>query len=225
VSVAAVLVAAGSGTRFGDQGKVFAPLGGRPVLHWSIELFRAQPGIVEIVVVFGEHSFERGQALLEACRDDRLAAHLGGATRTGSVRAGVEALQSEAQYVAVHDAARPLASPALLTRVLEAARLMGAAVPSMPVADTVQSVTADGTLLELLDRERLRAVQTPQVARRDWLLAALAQATPATDEGSLLHLAGYPVRHVDGERDNLKLTWPSDLLTAEALLAGRAAAR
>lgn len=221
MSVAAVLVAAGSGTRFGDQGKVFAPLGGRPVLAWSIELFRTHPDVVEIVVVLGEHSFAHGRALVAACCDARVTAQRGGATRTESVRAGVSALRSTAEYVAVHDAARPLASAALLTRVLDAARTVGAAAPSLPPADTIQTVAPDGVLIELHDRTRLRAVQTPQVARRDWLAAALERAEFATDEGSLLHLAGYPVLHVEGERDNLKLTWPTDLLIADALLRGR----
>lgn len=221
MSVAAVIVAAGSGTRFGKPDKVFLSLGGRPVLSWSIELFRAHPDVSEIIVVLGEHSYARGCQLLKACDDRRLTPQLGGVTRTDSVRAGVQALRGDAHLVAVHDAARPLATPALLERVLQAARGGGAAVPSLPVSDTIQAVAPDGVLLDVLDRERLRALQTPQVMRRDWLLAALAHSSAATDEGSLLHLAGYPVQHVDGAPDNIKLTWSSDLSLAEALLAAR----
>ena len=223
MSVAAVIVAAGSGTRYGDPDKVFALLGGRTVLARSIELFQNIPECGDIVVVLGEHSLARGQQLIACCTDLRLTSCTGGASRSDSVRAGLMALRGDASLVAVHDAARPLATPELVRRVLESARMHGAAVPSLPVGDTVQEVDAEGALCAVLERERLRAVQTPQIARRDWLLRALAGSSTATDESTALHLAGFPVRHIAGEHGNIKLTWPSDLSLAEALLAARAA--
>lgn len=222
MSVAAVIVAAGSGTRYGDPDKVFAPLDGRTVLARSIELFRDMPEFDEIVVVLGEHSLARGRRLVAKYADIRLSTCVGGASRSDSVRAGLTALRSAATLVAVHDAARPLATPELVRRVLLSAREHGAAVPSLRVRDTVQEVDADGRLRATLDRERLRAVQTPQIARRDWLLQALAHTSATTDEGSLLYLAGYHVQHVDGAQDNIKLTWQSDLALAEAMLTARA---
>ena len=223
MSVAAVIVAAGSGTRYGDPDKVFALLGGRTVLARSIELFQNMPECDEIVVVLGEHSLARGQQLIACHGDIRLTTCVGGASRSDSVRAGLAALRGAASFVAVHDAARPLATPELVRRVLESARVHGAAVPSLPVGDTVQEVDAEGALCAVLARERLRVVQTPQVARRDWLLQALAGSSSATDEGTALYLAGFPVRHVAGAQDNIKLTWASDLPLAEALLAARTA--
>jgi 2-C-methyl-D-erythritol 4-phosphate cytidylyltransferase len=223
VSVAAVIVAAGSGKRYGDPDKVFATLGDRTVLARSIELFRDMPEFGEIVVVLGEHSLAQGRRLVAKYADNRLSICVGGASRSDSVRAGLTALRTAATLVAVHDAARPLATPELVNRVLRSAREHGAAVPSLPMRDTVQEVDADGRLRAVLDRERLRAVQTPQIARRDWLIQALAHTSAATDEGSVLFLAGFRVQHVEGEQDNIKLTWPFDLALAEALLATQVA--
>jgi 2-C-methyl-D-erythritol 4-phosphate cytidylyltransferase len=96
-------------------------------------------------------------------------------------------------------------------------------VPVLPVADTLSRLDAAGFVHEAVERANLVAAQTPQVARRDWLEAALAAAPEATDESSALMLAGYPVATTPGERHNLKLTWPDDLPLAEALLANRSA--
>jgi 2-C-methyl-D-erythritol 4-phosphate cytidylyltransferase len=124
--------------------------------------------------------------------------------------------------VAIHDAARPLVSAELFRRVFAAARRTGAAVPSVPLSDTVVTVDADGNVASTPDRETLRAVQTPQVARRDWLEHAFAEFCDGTDEGSLLVRAGYPVATVDGDASNIKLTRPFDLALAELLLGQRA---
>ncbi|MEX2314906.1 MAG: 2-C-methyl-D-erythritol 4-phosphate cytidylyltransferase, partial [Thermomicrobiales bacterium] len=124
-------------------------------------------------------------------------------------------------HVVVHDAARPLVTAALAQRVIDAALASGAAVPVVPVSDTLHTVSPDGTLAATLDRSNLRAAQTPQVARRDWLEHACRVAAGTTDEGGLLTAAGYPVTLVDGDPGNLKITWPEDLALAEAILALR----
>jgi 2-C-methyl-D-erythritol 4-phosphate cytidylyltransferase len=219
-TVGAVIVAAGSGTRFGDADKVFAPLGGRPLLDYSARLFAADAGIGHVVIVLGAHTLERGQALAKEL-GERVSVVIGGATRTDSVRAGVLALDPSIELVAVHDAARPLVSSGLLRRLIDAAVEVGAAIPAVPLVDTVYLAGQNGALEALLDRSRLRAAQTPQLARRDWLMQVLSNDAAATDEGSLLHAAGYPVQLIEGEPENLKITLPRDLLIAEAILTDR----
>jgi 2-C-methyl-D-erythritol 4-phosphate cytidylyltransferase len=220
-----VIVAAGSGVRFGDTGKALAPLAGRPVLAWSLSLFASLPLVSEIVVVAGSHTMSGCERLIDEMRDPRLSVVTGGVTRADSVRAGLAALAVACTHVAVHDAARPLVTATLVERVIKAALGDGAAVPVVPVGDTLHVISLEGTILSTPDRSGLRAAQTPQVARRDWLERAYRVADGTTDEGGLLHAAGYPVRLVDGDPTNLKITWPADLALAEALLATREVAR
>ncbi len=216
-----VIVAAGSGLRFGDAGKALAPLAGRPLLAWSLSLFASLPVTHEIIVVAGEHTLNSCELLLAGMHLSRASVVCGGDTRTASVRSGMAALSREVTHVAIHDAARPLVTAALVQRVVDAAFVSGVAVPTIPVSDTLHEIDADGMIAATPDRGRLRAAQTPQVARRDWLEHAFEIATAMTDDGGLLHAAGYPVRLVDGDPSNLKITWPADILLAEALLAAR----
>ena len=216
-----VIVAAGSGLRFGDTGKALVPLAGRPLLDWSLSLFAELPETREIVVVAGKHTLEGCEALCSELRTTRASIVLGGETRADSMRAGLAALGADVTHVAVHDAARPLVTAALVQRVIAAAVAAGAAVPAVPVSDTLHAASPDGTIASTPDRTDLRAAQTPQVARRDWLEVASRLSVTSTDEGGLLDAAGYPVALVDGEPGNLKITWPEDLVLAEALLAAR----
>jgi 2-C-methyl-D-erythritol 4-phosphate cytidylyltransferase len=216
----AIVVAAGGGERFGAPDKALAQLGGRPLLEHALRLCAAERDLAAVVVVLGAHTLAAGSALVAqlGLRDVTVCA--GGATRAASVQAGLRSLDPEIELVAVHDAVRPLASAALLARVVAAARAHGAALPALPVADTLALVDDAGLLSATLDRARVRSAQTPQVARRDWLEAALAAyGATATDEGSALLAAGFPVATVPGERANLKITWPDDLALAEALYA------
>ena len=150
---------------------------------------------------------------------------VGGATRMESVRLGSEALAPEVGWVLVHDAARPGLSAPLVRRVLAAAKAVGAAVPGLPVADTIHRVDARGLVVESPRRETLRAVQTPQVARRDLLRRAYAHAATfalaATDEAGLLSSAGIAVAIVEGDPANVKVTTREDLERLEAHLRGR----
>src|SRR5690606_24706609 len=143
----------------------------------------------------------------------------GGAHRAESVRNGLAALAEVAPtFVAVHDAARPAVSRWLIDRVFEAARREGASVPGLPVTDTVKEVR-EGLSVRTLRRADLVAVQTPQAMRRDWLAEAFARCPlsleEVTDDVQLLELAGYPVRVVEGEPENLKMTRPEDLATLD----------
>jgi len=216
-----LIVAAGFGLRFGDAGKALAPLAGRPLLAWSLSLFASLSITHEIVVVAGEHTLAGCESMLAGMRLSRASIVCGGDSRVASVRSGLAALSRDVTHVAVHDAARPLVTAALVQRVVNAAFASGAAVPVVPVSDTLHEIDADGLISATPDRAKLRAAQTPQVARRDWLERACQSTTGTTDDGGLLQAAGYPVQLVDGDPSNLKVTWPSDIVLAEALLAAR----
>lgn len=214
-----VIVAAGSGVRFGAQDKVFALLAGIPLLQHSLDVFAHHRDVGSLVVVLGEHTFARGAELIGRLGHERIAACRGGSTRAESVMAGIAMLPPEVTIVAVHDAARPCVTGALFERVLAAARATGAAIPVVQVADTIHEIDDERRVSRTPDRARLVAAQTPQIARRDWLEAAYGMAGPVTDEAGRLWAAGYPVQVVEGEPANMKVTLPSDLAIVEGLLA------
>ena len=206
-SVWAIVVAAGSGSRFGAP-KQFEPLGGRRVLDWSLDAARtASDGVV---VVLPPASVPAGEPAADAVTG-------GGDTRSASVRAGLALVPEEADVVVVHDGARPLAGPDLFAAVVAAVRAgADAAVPGVAPADTLRWRTGG-----VADREGLVAVQTPQAFRAAALRAAHVGEPEATDDASLVEAAGGKVVVVDGSPDNLKITNPSDLAVAEALLHAR----
>jgi 2-C-methyl-D-erythritol 4-phosphate cytidylyltransferase / 2-C-methyl-D-erythritol 2,4-cyclodiphosphate synthase len=220
-SVAAVVVAAGRGVRAGGSfPKQYKEIAGHPVLRHSLLLF-AQNGRVDAIqsVIHPED-----RALF-----DRAAEHLsvlppvpGGATRQASVRAGLEALASRGpDIVLVHDAARPFASPALISRAIEAAEAAEAAIPGIPVIDTVKAVDDAGAVVETLERMRLRIIQTPQAFRFSKLLDAHRRAAGEgrdgfTDDAALAEWAGLKVSVFEGEPGNVKLTTPEDFARAQS---------
>ena len=220
-SIDIVVVAAGSSSRMAGIDKLLAPLMGRPLLAWSLDALRAANATRDIVVVAAP---ERVEGLLRepwvASRGARVVA--GGARRQDSVAAGLAATTSE--VVLVHDGARPMVSPSLIDRVAQASLEHGAAVPGLPVVETLKRVRA-GRIVETIDRHGLVAAQTPQGGRRTDLLAALARIAAddreVTDEGAMLESLGIAVAIVDGDPDNLKVTTPPDLARAEAILARR----
>jgi 2-C-methyl-D-erythritol 4-phosphate cytidylyltransferase len=205
-SVWTIVVAAGSGSRFG-QPKQYQPLGDRRVLDWSLRAARAaSEGVV--LVVPSEHT-DRPEP-----RADRVVP--GDITRSGSVRAGLDAVPSEAEIVVVHDGARPLASRDLFDMVVRAVRAgAAAAVPAIPVTDTVRSRTSG-----VIDRTDLMVVQTPQAFAAATLRRAHDGSHDATDDATLVERIGGEVSLVSGEATNIKITYPTDLLVAEALLPG-----
>ncbi len=201
----AIVVAAGAGNRFGGA-KQFEPLAGRRVLDWSLDAARAAAdGVVAVVA--------------EGCPDEpgADATVVGGATRSGSVRAGLAAVPEDAEVVVVHDAARPLAGVSLFAAVVAAVEGgADAAIPVVPVTDTLRRV--DGGPV---DRDTLVAVQTPQAFAARPLRDAHAGGAEATDDATLVEAAGGEVATVAGDPHNLKITSPDDLLVAEALLRAR----
>lgn len=214
-----IVVAGGSGRRFGEP-KQFSSLGGRPVLSWAVDACRAVSDGIIVVVPAGARPSDSD---LPAGVD---AVVTGGATRTESVRCGLEAVPVDAEVIVVHDAARPLAPPALFEAVLQALAEEGVvgAVPGLAPSDTIKVVDGDMNVTKTLDRASLVAVQTPQAFRAEALRASHAWAannpgTVATDDAALVEASAGRVRVVPGDPGNLKITTPDDLATAERLLA------
>jgi 2-C-methyl-D-erythritol 4-phosphate cytidylyltransferase/2-C-methyl-D-erythritol 2,4-cyclodiphosphate synthase len=219
-SVAAVVVAAGRGLRAGgDMPKQYRDLAGEPVIRTSLRLFAHHPEVSLVQPVI--HPDDGARFGAAAAGLELLAPVYGGATRQASVRAGLEALAPlRPDLVLIHDAARPYASPALVSRAIAAVASTGAAVPVMPVADTVKSVDAAGVIEATLDRTKLRTVQTPQVFAFGPVLDAHRRAAARgladfTDDAALAEWAGLKVAVFAGEAGNLKLTTPEDVARAE----------
>jgi 2-C-methyl-D-erythritol 4-phosphate cytidylyltransferase len=203
----AIVVAAGGGTRFGAP-KQFARLGAATVLDRAVAVARAACAGVVVVLPAGS----------EWTAPDGVHTTPGGATRSASVRAGLALVPVDIDVVVVHDAARPLASPDLFARVVAAVRSgADAAVPGIPVADTVKRVR-EQTVIETVPRDDLVTVQTPQAFRRAALERAHADDGVGTDDAALVEAAGGTVVVVEGEARNLKLTRADDLALAQALI-------
>ena len=221
-SLAAIIVAAGSGERMGATDKLFAPLAGRPLLAHTLAAFQQCPAVDRIVLVMAEANLERGRELAHVHGFDKVVGFcVGGPRRQDSVRLGLEAL-GPCEWVAVHDGARPLVTPGLILRAFEAARESGAAVPAVPLADTIKEAGPEGFVERTLDRSRLWGAQTPQVFRYELLARAHREVTAdVTDDAAMLEALDLPVKLFPGERTNIKVTTPDDLRLAEALLAAR----
>ncbi len=216
--VVAIVLAAGSSSRMAGVDKVWADLCGRPLLAHSLEVFAALDAVTSIVVVAPEDRHDAVRRL-PVGRDVRCVA--GGMRRQDSVAAGIAAAP-RADWYLVHDGARPLVTAEVVTRVLDAAREHGAAIPVVPVTDTVKRVDADGRVAETIDRAPLRAVQTPQAFAGPLLRRAHAEVTgDVTDDASMLEAIEAPVATVPGDPTNLKVTTPADLAVARAWLAER----
>lgn len=220
---AAVVVAGGSGSRFGDGGprKQYRELLGRPLLSWSLRPFIEHPSIGPVVVVLPAEDVDTPPAWLLELPVHRVA---GGASRSASVRNGLEALRrTSAEVVLIHDGARPLVSADLIDRVLQATVEHGA-IPGVRVTDTLKEVDGNGTVVGTLDRERYWRVQTPQafplVTIRQAYERAEADGVTATDDAAIFERYIGGVRIVDGDPDNIKVTVPIDFDLAE-LLASR----
>ena len=207
--------------RFGAAvNKAFVELSGKPLLRWSVEAFLAAGVVQELVVVAGPGEGGKVEGVLSDVRIPYKVV-LGGERRQDSSFSGAQAAQGE--YVLVHDAARPLVAPELIRRVFDATLKHGAAVPVVPVRDTLRYVESGFLSGELVDREGLCAVQTPQGFRRDLLLWALESANERglslTDDATALLVVGKRVATVPGDVRNIKITYPEDLKVALAFLS------
>lgn len=222
--VALILPMAGRGTRFGGPTpKPYLPLAGRPVFLRTLERFANLPEVVfRLIAVAAEdvRDVQRKYADdLAALKVDLVVA--GGAERFDTVRLALQNVPESCDLVAVHDAVRPLVPQRAIIQAFDAAERIGAACVGVPLIDTLKRTTADDIVIETIPRDRLWQIQTPQVFRRNLLLAAYEQLGsvhgPVTDDCRLLEEMGYPVAMVPGSRENLKITTPDDLRMAEIL--------
>jgi 2-C-methyl-D-erythritol 4-phosphate cytidylyltransferase len=214
----ALLVAAGRGERLGARGpKAFVTLAGRSLYEWSLEALSAARCIDRVVIAVPEDVVGIDNSVV------------GGASRSESVRNALAAAPEGDDVVLVHDAARPLVTPALVDACVAGLEGFDAVVAAAPVTDTIKHAPGPDLVVDrTLDRAALWAVQTPQVFRRDWLERALAQPAEtlaaATDDAGLVEALGGRVGIVPAPRENLKVTTPLDLQVAELLLGRPGAA-
>jgi 2-C-methyl-D-erythritol 4-phosphate cytidylyltransferase len=225
-TLGAVLVAAGASRRMGFD-KIPTPIAGEPLIRHAVRAFQLCPAVREIVVVCARERDADVRAVLTDA--EKVTAIVpGGESRQESVEAGLAALSADMDFVAVHDAARPLVTPALILRCLEAAREHGAATAAEPVTDTLQRSGEDGQCAEVVERAGLWRMQTPQIFRLAELRRAMAGVRAAgvavTDETSAVRRAGGHVFLVENSDWNFKVTFPRDVAVAEFILQSRAAA-
>ena len=222
---AAVVPAAGSAARMEGQDKILATLGDWPVLMHTLKALECSALIDEIVVV------TRSDLMVtvgQLCKDYALSKVskiiVGGDSRTKSVLAGILEVSKQTGLIAIHDGARPLVTEALIDEVILQAARCSAAAPAVAVKDTIKRASR-GMVEATLDRDSLFAVQTPQVFDADLILAALKKAEDdgavITDDCAAVERIGMSVALTSGSYENIKITTPTDLLVAEAILAGR----
>ena len=227
----AIIVAAGRSARMGGGNKLLMPLMGKPVLAWTIDTFETVAQIEGIILVavpsqtpvykemVAKYAFKKVIAVID-----------GGERRQDSVQRGLNALPKDAQYVLVHDGARPLTPKQAIIKCLDAAKEHGSGIASCPVVDTIKVAAREGHVMSTPDRATLRAVQTPQAFRAQLLIKAYETAQQhawtATDDASLVERMGEKVMLVDTGYGNVKITTPEDIPTVERLmcLTGKASA-
>ncbi|MDD4857007.1 MAG: 2-C-methyl-D-erythritol 4-phosphate cytidylyltransferase [Candidatus Krumholzibacteria bacterium] len=223
--IVCLVAAAGRGVRFGrEMPKSFYPVEGRPLLGWSLRALNAWGCISRyVVMVPAGWEAEAGKELAAEVPGASGEVLVGGETRQESVAMGLASI-SDADLVLVHDACRPIVSVALISRVVEAAREHGAAVPALGVTETLGRLR-DDVLEGIVPRERVVGIQTPQAFKFDCIKKAFSAAgeaiRSATDESSLVLSAGFPVKVVEGEVWNIKVTVKEDLEIMGSFLSGR----
>ena len=225
MKVSAIIVAAGSSRRMGFD-KLEADLCGESVLTWSLLTFQACPEVAEIRVVTSPEKFEVVEkAAIRLGLSKFVDVIAGGAERHLSVNAGLARVSPACDFVAVHDAARPLVSVAAIARCVAVAAEHGAAALAHRITDTLKRGNLDGEVTEAVARDDLWAMETPQIFStallREAYAVIMAQGGLVTDEVSAVRAAGHAVRLVENHEPNLKITVPGDLVVAAAILRGR----
>lgn len=221
--LSAIIVAAGGSTRAGTD-KVFARIGDRPLIAYTIDAFQSARCVDEIILVGRDSKIESLRQLISVY--PKISGVVpGGVRRQDSVRNGLDALSDLSEFVAIHDAARPLIIPGEIERVFAVAKRSGAAALGVPVTDTLKTVDLERRVTGSLERENVFAMQTPQVFRRRLLADAYRQldktGASVTDEVSVVEAAGSTVEIVPGRAHNLKVTFASDLEIAQSILEKR----
>lgn len=221
--VSAIIVAAGKSRRMGFD-KILAPIHGKPVIYWSLAAFQKCKDVDEIVVVVHEDAMEQLRELVATEKLTKVRAVVaGGKERHFSVWNGLQAVKSEGcEFVAIHDGARPLVTPGLISSCLALARKRGAACCAAPVADTVKRASRELHVTDSVERKNLWAMQTPQIFSSALILQAYASLIAhnefVTDEVSAVQKIGKRVALVENKDYNFKITFPRDLPLAEQVL-------
>lgn len=220
-----VIVAAGSARRMEGIDKVLAPLGELPVIVHTLYAFQDAPAVDEIVVVTrGDLLVEVGRLCKEFAFDKVTKVVIGGEERIYSVQAGLNEVRTEAALIAIHDGARPLVTQEMIQETVNAAALMSAAAPAVPLTDTIKRAEG-GRTAETLDRTQLWAVQTPQIFEAGLIRTAVKKAIDdgelLTDDCGAVERLGMPVTLTQGSRANIKITTPLDLTFGEAILQAK----
>ncbi|MGI6451098.1 MAG: 2-C-methyl-D-erythritol 4-phosphate cytidylyltransferase [Desulfitobacteriia bacterium] len=225
--IGAVIPAAGQGKRMGGQGnKLLLELAGAPILLYTLRTFQACPLIEKIVIPTAARDIPVIEKLVADQGLNKVSAVItGGQERQESVARALQALDPALRRVVVHDGARPLLTVEELNSFLEKTADLRAAVPAVPVKDTIKIINDRGWVVETPLRSSLRAIQTPQVFNRDLLekvhKLAKEEGYQGTDDASLMEWQGYKVKTTEGSYENIKITTPEDLLLAEAILCRR----
>lgn len=219
MSLDAIVVAGGSGRRFGGK-KQFLDLMGVPVLKRAVACFESHPGISRIIVVVPGEDIPEVRDMLSGSSKNILVTK-GGETRQESVRNGLE-MTGEGRVVLIHDGVRPFVRPELIDRVIDGMGGAEGCIPVLPLTDTIKECS-DGLVVKTIPRERIYQVQTPQAFVAATILsehrkASLSGSFLFTDDSSLFEASGLPVRIVDGDPYNIKITYPGDIPVAEAML-------
>lgn len=223
MSAGVIVVAAGSSNRMGGVDKIMTPLCGRPLVTHSLDVFERSPLVSRVVLVGPREGVDVHRAVVSERGYCKVEVVPGGERRQDSVRCGLDALGA-VEWTIVHDGARPCIDAAMIEAGLRAAEATGAAAPALPLSDTVKEIDDSGTVVRTLERDRLRAAQTPQVFRTTLLRLAHEQVREdVTDDAAMIEMTGGSVRLFQGSSENLKVTMPLDLEIAEAILRRRAA--
>jgi len=216
-TLGAIIVAAGASRRMGGVNKVFAVLGGRPVLAWSVDTCQRHRLVRQIVLVLNDKDLDRGQELLRQRDWDKVTVRSGGARRQDSVQEGLRQLGS-CDWVMIHDGARPFLTPELIEDGLEIAGKTGAAVAAVPIRDTIKLSDSRNLIDETLKREQLWAAQTPQIFDFDIITRAYENlTTEVTDDAAAVAQLGYKAKLYMGDYGNIKITTPEDLKLARII--------
>ena len=221
----AIIVAAGSSRRVGFN-KLFSPLLGRPVIAHAIAAFEDTHSITDIIIVTRPDRHDEVQTLVREHSWQKVREIVdGGEHRQDSVRAGLERLPETAEYVAIHDAARPLVTPALIEKVFLQCQIDGASAAAEPISDTLKRADVDMFVVESVNRDRLFSMETPQIFERDTIENAYRaigkDKVNVTDEVSAAGHLGFQVSLVPSEDFNFKITYKRDLKLAEMVLRER----
>ena len=226
MSNTAVILAAGLGKRMqAGHNKQFIEICGQSVLTHTLTIFAQIPEIAKIVLVVRAGEEDTCRNMIPEIAESKTVLAIGGKERQDSVHNGIRAITWECEYILIHDGARPLVTEEVIRRTLLAAQNSGAAICAVPVKDTIKQADSDGNVLATIPRESLWAVQTPQVFRADLIRRAYENAYVhnhyGTDDASLVEYLGEKIKIVTGDYENIKITTPEDIPTAEQILQKR----